>query len=855
MSKLDITNFIINEDLTNKQKSIVNNWQQENKESGEDVDPSHHNDLFERHTNDPNSSRLVIPLSHHDIKFNPDVAKHLHENGGWTIHDYVGGIATRKLKTKKGFVKPEYKSIGAILAETGGQDKKITTTDSNGNQVEKPLSHVFQNDPTRKNMKSNGLQIVVSRHPYDIGGMTSGRSWETTCMRLPHGRNTRLSSGGEHHSYIQSDLSHQTLAAYLTHEGDHTAKAPLARILLKRHTNNEGHDIWRPEQRVYGNADGSFMKSVTDFARKEFPSAPNSKYKKNSDLYDDDEQKTIKETPSKEGSPLEDIITEHHLSKSAKVIHHTNDSLGNYHSFDDKPSLVIQDGNKTHKWWHKNGDVHRDNAPAYIKEATHPNGTISNVVKQHYQYGSLHSPKNGTTPSIEDTDYDEHGNVTAISHEHHKFGFEHNGVMSGLSSLYMTPHGIGAVKSVYGEPHTDNEEPSRYNLSLNSNGTKGYETKSWHTHGIINKEVKTEYDQHGNIKDHQEYNHTSNIPNNGIISHTWSNGEGIIKKSLGDGKSVTHEYKSSTPTEEPEHITNTIYRDSNGSVIKNPDDNHADYSIHSEKQDVEKHYDEQGKLHNENGPASIEIERDKTGKTVKYNMSHMVHGEYDLANTKVGDVVHHTYDGDTDTGKILQNNGHGQMVQMEFKGGVDGYKNKSNITALAHLNRKGDITHSLDESPSILNKDSFAYVDDHGEYNSNKENVPSNGKIIKKSKKHIIGKTISVYGVPMSGRKISVDSDKKDTVVTSSSPHGYFTHRFDENGKYKGSTIDFPETGGETVHADKEGNLVDKDGYGISLSKERSIEKQSPEDFKIMSQTKDLSHITDHIKLPDKIHL
>ena len=172
---------------------------------------------------------------------------------------------------------------------------------------------------TTKN--KSGMQIVISRHPYDIGGMTSGRSWETSCMRLPHGtsKSPELRKGGEHHSYIQSDLSHQTLAAYLTHSGDNTAKEPLARILLKRHTNTEGHDIWRPEEKVYGNANDSFSKSVSDFSKKEFPSVPNVKYKKHHDLYDDDEKKFVKESPIKTKGEYEDVFRIMVLIKTLKL--------------------------------------------------------------------------------------------------------------------------------------------------------------------------------------------------------------------------------------------------------------------------------------------------------------------------------------------------------------------------------------------------------------------------------------------------------------------------------------------------------------------------------------------------------
>ena len=103
----------------------------------------------------------------------------------------------------------------------------------------------------------------------------------------------------------------------------------------------------------------------------------------------------------------------------------------------------------------------------------------------------------------------------------------------------------------------------------------------------------------------------------------------------------------------------------------------------------------------------------------------------------------------------------------------------------------------------------------------------------------------------MSGRTVSVTSEKNGSKVKSVSQHGEFVHLYDESGKYSGSEIKLPDSN-ETVYGDKEGNLVDKDGYGISISKERSIEKHSPEDFKIISETKPLNHVTSKIKLPEK---
>lgn len=857
MNKLDLTVYMVNEELTPKQKKIVDNWVTENKEAGEDVDPSVHDDLFHRYTNDRHSPRFVIPLSNHEVSFNSDVASHLHQNGGWTIHDYAKGIATRKTKTKKGFIKPEYKSIGTILHETGGQDKHVDSYDKDGNDIKKPLTDVFRDDPLRANTKTSNMQIVISRHPYDIGGMTSGRKWESTCMRLPHGKskNKELHTGGEHHSYIQSDLSHQTIAAYLTHAGDNTINNPIARVLLKRHTNMEGHDIWRPEGKIYGNDDGSFRKSVMEFARKEFPSVPGEKYKKHPDLYNDDDNKHIIETPIKHTDYMEDVFKRHGFSENATVISKKTDITGKLHTDNDTPSLVVHDGNQVHKMYHNSGELHRDDAPAHIHEVKYPDGGLKSSTKYYYQHGDLHSPKDGITPSIETTEYDKSGTVNEVSKEYHKFGLSHNGIMSGLSSFYAGKHGVGVTKSLYGEAHTDNDEPSRYNLTFNRNGTKGYETASWAKHGVVTREKKTEYDENGSPLDHYEYNHSPNLPNGTVIKHEWNNGKGVLRVSIGDGHSVEHIYEHHEPTSSPSNIKTSVYRDANQTIIKNPHEvEKPDFELHTENADVIKHYDENGKLHSENGPAILHVEK-KGGDVVKYRMSMMNHGAYDIHNTKVGDIVHHEYDGKTDSGKVLHNNGHGSLIQTEFTGGYDGFKKKANITTTAHVNSDGMFINAKDGSPNVLTKNGFTYVDTNQKINSEQENVPSSGVIHKKTKEHQIGKTISVYGIPMGGRKLSIEPTENGTVVKSESHDGVIIHHtYDDKGNFKGSKIDM-NNGEEPFYADHEGNFVDKNGYGVSLSKERGVERNHKADYDLMSNQKPLHHITSMVNLPHKLSL
>src|SRR5690606_39759878 len=43
----------------------------------------------------------------------------------------------------------------------------------------------FDNDPQLQNSKDSKINVVISCHPYDIIGMSTGRDWDRqSCMRL-----------------------------------------------------------------------------------------------------------------------------------------------------------------------------------------------------------------------------------------------------------------------------------------------------------------------------------------------------------------------------------------------------------------------------------------------------------------------------------------------------------------------------------------------------------------------------------------------------------------------------------------------------------------------------------------------
>lgn len=84
----------------------------------------------------------------------------------------------------------------------------------------------FKKDPIR-NVKSENYKIIISRHPYDIAGMSTDRSW-SSCMEIPFptGSSSRC-------AFIKNDIRALTIIAYLVRQEDSNINKPLSRILIK----------------------------------------------------------------------------------------------------------------------------------------------------------------------------------------------------------------------------------------------------------------------------------------------------------------------------------------------------------------------------------------------------------------------------------------------------------------------------------------------------------------------------------------------------------------------------------------------------------------------------------------------
>ena len=199
-------------------------------------------DIFQQWPGEKNrtATRLYIdlPATQTVTPPNPQVSNKLQQLG-YEVVDYTRGLARKK----DGNQNPT--KIGKILsaAVQKGDDEANTALQQ------------FQNDPKRGATRAE-YQGVISRHPYDIAGMSTDRGW-TSCQDLV---------GGSRCQYVPRDIKAGTLVAYMIKKDDVDIKAPVGRILLKPYINDKNQTAYAPHTETYGTVTKEFEKAVSQFA-------------------------------------------------------------------------------------------------------------------------------------------------------------------------------------------------------------------------------------------------------------------------------------------------------------------------------------------------------------------------------------------------------------------------------------------------------------------------------------------------------------------------------------------------------------------------------------------------------------
>jgi t-SNARE complex subunit (syntaxin) len=212
--------FILKEELNDKEKKEVSNWERDPKA----VKATDH---FFGKGNDEKTEELAGTVDKSEV--HKAVERHL----GREIHpdDYKEGVTNDKYGRKV--------KIGGVLAKSKADPKLINS---------------FANDSTRQGKRARGLSVKITKSPAGVAGQTShNQSWENQSCK-------NYNTGSNNH-FLKNEVKHGTVVAYLH---DHEGKE-IARSTLQPHINDEGHTAYAVDSH-YGIDHAGFKQHVKNLA-------------------------------------------------------------------------------------------------------------------------------------------------------------------------------------------------------------------------------------------------------------------------------------------------------------------------------------------------------------------------------------------------------------------------------------------------------------------------------------------------------------------------------------------------------------------------------------------------------------
>jgi len=126
------------------------------------------------------------------------------KNNGYELLDLKDGVVQKQDSKNK-------MRLGKVLTMLGKTDKTALELLQRYNNEKSLLAN------------ENDYLMVISKHPYDIGGMSTDRNW-VSCMNL---------RGGSNSHYVKIDVKEGTIISYLIKRGDKNLQNPISRVLIK----------------------------------------------------------------------------------------------------------------------------------------------------------------------------------------------------------------------------------------------------------------------------------------------------------------------------------------------------------------------------------------------------------------------------------------------------------------------------------------------------------------------------------------------------------------------------------------------------------------------------------------------
>ena len=140
----------------------------------------------------------------------------------------------------------------------------------------------WQKERAQEGGEANPL-VVISRHPYDIAGMSTDRDW-TSCMNVYHGK---------FKNHVTNDCF-ISLIAYLIKPNDKNIQKPIARLLIKPYIGKRHEILYAPSLTVYNSPKRfkqAFINTVEAWLNDRQKKHPAGKYVKSPVVYADDLEK------------------------------------------------------------------------------------------------------------------------------------------------------------------------------------------------------------------------------------------------------------------------------------------------------------------------------------------------------------------------------------------------------------------------------------------------------------------------------------------------------------------------------------------------------------------------------------
>ena len=261
-----------------------------------------------------------------------------------TAEDYIKGIAyainDRDKKQPNKIGRILQKNIENLLQKNiENSEKNIENSEKNIENSDKlrvyiefleKLADSFKKDPVRTAKNKNSFKVVISRHPYDIAGISTDRAWRS-CLalgleRIEYTNNDFSDDEGVHAEFVYQDIKAGTIVAYLIAGDDVHAngkvaiRRPLSRILMKPYTSNEDpNNVAYSIGKIYGANSKPFINFIKNWLTKTVNTNTTDKaYIRNDYLYNDQDKPVnfeISTLPAEFIKPYKKIIN----GLSAKV--------------------------------------------------------------------------------------------------------------------------------------------------------------------------------------------------------------------------------------------------------------------------------------------------------------------------------------------------------------------------------------------------------------------------------------------------------------------------------------------------------------------------------------------------------